>query len=104
MAGDESHLPQVGDRTIEIDRHREYVSRVGLRLFAVYCLGYFAFMLTAVLSLQSLAATWIWGLNGAIITGMLLIFGAIVMSVIYLVLCNRDSVAFHGRASEGEGR
>jgi cytochrome b subunit of formate dehydrogenase len=65
--------PEVRDIDVE-----QYNARLGLVLFAVYLVGYVAFVLACVVMTRSFPA---------VLAGMALIGGAMVISLIYMILC-----------------
>ncbi len=64
--------------------------RLGLVLFAMYCLLYAGFIALAVGNRAALAAPAIWGINLAVIYGMGLIGFALFMSVVYLLVARTE--------------
>ncbi len=84
MAGlDHSHLPPDEPRDPVAERHN---ARLGLALFALYLLGYGAYVLVnafwpAVMDRD------VGGVNLAVASGMVLIVGALVLALVYAALC-----------------
>ena len=79
------------------DDHPELAAtqaRSGLWLFAIYFLAYAIFMGWAAFSPKSLSQLTPLGANVAIVYGFGLILGAIVIALIYMALCRRNSDAF----------
>ena len=69
---------------------RAFNRRLGLGLFAFYCLLYAGFIALAVGNRAALAAPAIWGINLAVVYGMGLIAFALALSVVYLVAARRE--------------
>lgn len=67
-----------------------YNRRLGLVLFFIYCLLYAGFIALAVGNRAALAAPVLWGINLALIYGLVLIGGAGLLSVVYLVAARRE--------------
>ncbi len=63
-------------------------SRIGLILFTVYLLLYAGFMLLNAFSLETMARTPFGGVNLAIIYGAALIAAALLLALIYGLLCS----------------
>jgi uncharacterized membrane protein (DUF485 family) len=85
------------------DEHRDpaverYNARLGLVLFAVYCLGYGAFVLVNAFAPKVMDAP-VGRLNAAVAWGLALIGGAVVLSLVYAVLCKSPT-----RAGQNGGR
>ena len=81
------------------DDHPELAAtqaRSGLWLFAVYFLAYAVFMGWAAFSPLSMSQLTPLGANIAIVYGFALIIGAIVVALIYMVICQRNLAAFRG--------
>jgi uncharacterized membrane protein (DUF485 family) len=68
---------------------REYNARLGLILFAVYLVGYMAYVLINAFQPSAMDATAAWDSNWAVVSGMGLIVGAIVLSLVYALLCRK---------------
>ena len=84
MAGlDHSHLPPDEPRDPAAERHN---ARLGLALFAVYLLGYGTYVLVNAFWPGAMD-TLIGGVNLAVVSGMGLIVGALVLALIYAALC-----------------
>ena len=66
---------------------RKRNARIGLILFTVYLLFYGGFVFLNAFSPQTMEATPIPGINLAILYGFALIIGALVLSIIYGLLC-----------------
>jgi uncharacterized membrane protein (DUF485 family) len=77
----ERHTPTPPDAN---DRRN---SRLGLWLFAVYCLAYGGFMVLAAFFPQVIATRPIDGINLAVHYGIFLIVAAFALALLYLVLC-----------------
>ena len=86
------------------DPASNYKSRLGVRMFLIYCVVYAGFVLTNVLTegraMQAIVAA---GLNLAVVYGMGLIILALVMAVIYNALCTAKEKELADKADEGEG-
>ncbi len=65
-------------------------SRYGLRLFAVYVALYGGFIFLAVFRPESMSQPIMGGVNLAIVYGFTLIIAALLLAVIYTVLCRRN--------------
>ena len=65
-------------------------ARIGLVLFAVYVLLYGGFILLNTLAPQTMEATPIAGINLAILYGFGLIIAALVMAVLYGLICTAE--------------
>ena len=67
-----------------------YNARVGLVLFAVYCIFYGGFIYISAFSRETTAAPSWGGVNVAIVYGFALIIGAFLLSIVYMILCRRE--------------
>jgi uncharacterized membrane protein (DUF485 family) len=74
----------------EAEAVRTFNRRLGLVLFAIYCLIYAGFIGLAVLSRSTLAMPAFFGVNLAVFYGVGLIGLAGVMAVLYLVLARTE--------------
>ena len=86
------------------DHHPETVSRnarVGLVLFAVYCVLYGGFMVMNAFFPERMGRAPFGGINLAVMYGLLLIVAAFVLAVLYMFLVRRR--AGDGDASGAEG-
>jgi len=72
------------ERDVVVEQHN---ARIGIILFVIYLSIYIAYMLVNVLSPQWMDLVPFWGLNLAVLWGMGLIAGALVLAVIYMSLC-----------------
>ncbi|MBL8826789.1 MAG: DUF485 domain-containing protein [Planctomycetaceae bacterium] len=70
-------------------------SRLALRLFAVYLIAYAGFMGLAAFAPQVMAQPALFGVNVAILYGLALIFGALLLALLYMRWCHRIEVDFH---------
>lgn len=70
-------------------------SVIALRLFFVYLLAYAGFMGLAAFSPRLMAQPLLWGVNVAIIYGLGLIAGAVILALVYMLLCHRAAVSHH---------
>jgi uncharacterized membrane protein (DUF485 family) len=66
-----------------------YKQRLGLLMFGIYVLAYSGFVFTAVLNVQLMDIVLLAGLNLAVFYGIGLIVFAIVLALVYSLLCNR---------------
>ena len=76
--------------SVHHEDHPEMISRnsrYGLILFTVYLALYGGFMLLSAFSPASMAQVVLGGVNLAIVYGMALILGALVLASIYMYLC-----------------
>lgn len=71
--------------TAQVQRNARY----GLLLFALYFLLYAGFMAVSTLAPQQLAMPVLLGINLAIVYGFVLIVAALLLALIYMVLCRR---------------
>ncbi len=72
------------------DAHVSPNARLGLALFAIYCLLYLGFMGIAAFSYELFGSTPFGGVNLAILYGMGLIVAALVLALVYMKLCKRE--------------
>ncbi len=72
---------------------RRYNSRLGLYLFAIYSALYIAFVLINAFAADMMETIVVAGLNLAIVYGFGLIFTALVMALVYGVMCRREGDA-----------
>ena len=63
-------------------------ARLGLCLFAIYCVLYAGFMGLTAFSFETLAKP-VAGVNWAILYGMGLIVAAFVLAIVYMILCTK---------------
>lgn len=75
-------------------------ARLGLVLFAVYLLLYVGFVGLNAFAPQAMEATPVAGVNWAILYGFALIVAALVLALVYGLLCTRT----HGKPSAKEER
>lgn len=75
--------PPAEPRDPAVERHN---ARLGLVLFAVYLAAYAAFVLVSAFAPGVMDAT-VGRLNVALVSGFVLILGAVVLAVVYAVLC-----------------
>lgn len=68
-------------------------ARLGLWLFAAYLILYLGFVLLSAFAAQTMERPVIAGLNLAIVYGFGLIIGALVMALVYGMLCKPESDA-----------
>lgn len=69
---------------------RQYNTRLGLILFAVYLLFYLGFVLINAFAADLMETSTLAGLNLAIVYGFGLIAAAFVMAMVYGVMCRRE--------------
>ena len=85
MAGlDHSHLPPPEVRDPAVER---YNARLGLVLFAVYLAAYGAYVFINAFRPAVMDQIVFSGINLAVASGLALIVGALVLAVVYAVLC-----------------
>ncbi len=90
--GDSPPYPRVDDDHPELAaRH----SRVALVLFFIYLAAYGGFMGLSAFAPDLMAQQALWGVNVAILYGMVLIMGAVVLAVVYMIACKVVSDRFH---------
>ena len=79
-------------------------SRLGMRLFAVYLVLYLGFVLISAFAASTMERPVFAGLNLAVVYGFALIIGALVLALIYGVLCKSEPDATETTASDlGDG-
>ncbi len=76
-------------------------SRTGLWLFALYLAVYVVFVGMAAFAPETMGQSTPLGPNVAIVYGFGLIFGAVIMAMVYMFLCKRNADQFE---REGGGR
>ena len=87
------------------DPASRYKSRLGVRMFLLYCVVYAGFVFLNVLSEGRAMQTIVFaGLNLAVVYGMGLIILALVLAVIYNRLCTIKENELATATDEGEGR
>ena len=69
------------------ERHN---ARLGLGLFAVYLIGYAAFVAVNAFAPERMSAP-VAGVNGAVASGFGLIVGAVLLAVVYSALCRKPA-------------
>jgi uncharacterized membrane protein (DUF485 family) len=67
-----------------------YNARLGVAMFLVYFALYAGFILITTFKYEWMAHQVTAGLNLAIVYGMILIIAAVVMAIVYMLLCKRD--------------
>lgn len=70
---------------------RQYNTRLGLILFAIYLLFYLGFVLINAFAADLMETQTLAGLNLAIVYGFGLIVAALVLAMIYGLMCRRDT-------------
>ena len=71
---------------------REYNARLGIYLFLVYLVLYLGFVLISAFSASTMETIVFAGLNLAIVYGFALIIFALVLAMIYGVMCRKEPV------------
>ena len=92
------------DPPAHLDEHLDLSarnSRTGLGLFAVYLTSYVAFVIMAAYAPGTMGQPTPLGPNVAIVYGFCLIFGAVLLAMIYMFLCKRNADQFE---REGGGK
>jgi uncharacterized membrane protein (DUF485 family) len=85
------------------EKSEGFKSRLGLIMFAIYCVIYFAFIFIAVLNPKMLGSD-VGKLNLAITYGFALIIIAIVQALIYNYMCSkREKADAEAEKGKGEG-
>ena len=87
------------------DHHPETVSRnarVGLVLFAVYCVLYGGFMVMNAFFPERMGQAPFGGVNLAVMYGLLLIVAAFLLAVLYMFLVRRRAGDSRAPGAEGE--
>lgn len=82
---------------------RRFNTKLGLVLFFVYLLLYLIFVLTSALATDMMDITLVAGLNLAMVYGFGLIFAALVLALIYGLLCKTELAEPSGENSNGDG-
>ena len=82
------------------DRAASYKARNGLILFGVYSLIYLGFVLINTLSPTLMAKEIVGGVNLAVFYGFGLILLAIVIGLVYNIMCTRAEDSMNGDASQ----
>ena len=77
-------------------------ARLGLRLFFVYLALYAGFVLLSAFSASTMERIVVAGLNLAIVYGFALIIGALVMALVYGMLCKREPLTGESKESKEE--
>lgn len=73
----------------EKDNASAWKSKLGIKLFWLYCIVYMVFVGIAVFATETMKTPVLAGTNLAIIYGMALIFSAIILGLVYNHLCTR---------------
>jgi uncharacterized membrane protein (DUF485 family) len=73
----------------EKDNASEWKSKLGIKLFWLYCIIYMGFVALAVFATETLKTPVLAGVNLAIIYGMALIVFAIILGLIYNHVCTK---------------
>ncbi|OUT59056.1 hypothetical protein SV7mr_15210 [Stieleria bergensis] len=74
-----------------LSKSERYNARLGLWLFAIYLALYLGFVFLNAFSASTMEQPMIAGLNLAIIYGFALILGALVMALLYGLLCRSEA-------------
>jgi uncharacterized membrane protein (DUF485 family) len=77
----------------EIEAIRSYNARLGLVLFAIYLVAYIGFVVLASTSQEFMKRAALGGVNVAVLYGIGLIVGALVVSIVYMLLCRNPPVS-----------
>jgi uncharacterized membrane protein (DUF485 family) len=85
----DSGAPSDPNQRAAHDAHVSPNAKLGLALFAVYCLLYLGFMGIAAFKYELFGSTPFGGVNLAILYGMGLIVAALVLALVYMMLCKR---------------
>lgn len=85
-----------------ISNERRFNTKLGLILFFVYLVLYLVFVLTSALATDVMDITIVAGLNLAMVYGFGLIFAALVLALIYGLLCKTEIVQPTGETSNGD--
>lgn len=75
-----------------VSETRQHNTRLGLILFAIYFAIYLGFVLLSAFSAGSMETQVLAGLNLAIVYGFALIIGALVMALIYGMMCKSEPI------------
>jgi uncharacterized membrane protein (DUF485 family) len=75
-------------------------ARAGLALFAIYVVLYGGFIFLCVFRSAAMGTVVLWGMNLAIAYGFGLIAAALVLALIYMVICHRPATG----GKQGGGR
>ena len=84
------------------DPAQGYKSRLGVWMFIVYALIYVGFVAINIISPKTMEVTVFLGLNLAVVYGIGLIVIALVLALIYNVMCGAKEKALEGKAGEDE--
>lgn len=85
------------------DPASRYKSRLGVRMFLLYCVVYAGFVLINVFTEgRAMQAIVVAGLNLAVVYGMGLIILALVLAVIYNALCTAKEKELADKTEDGE--
>lgn len=91
-----------------VDHAAEKKTKIGLFCFIFYCIVYSGFVIINTLSPTTMSMQTFFGLNLAVLYGFGLIILAIVMGLIYNIICtniedsmNKDAEATEGQEPEG---
>ena len=78
-------------------------ARLGLWLFAIYLALYLGFVFLSAFAPQMMEQPFVAGLNLAIVYGFGLIVGALVMALVYGMLCKREPLDDRSSGDEAHG-
>ena len=78
-------------------------ARLGLWLFAIYLALYLGFVFLSAFAPQTMEEPFIAGLNLAIVYGFGLIVGALVMALVYGMLCKPEPLDERSSGDEAQG-
>ena len=79
---------------------RQYNTRLGMILFTIYLVLYVGFVLINAFNARAMETIVLAGLNLAIVYGMVLIVFALVLALIYGVMCRREPTPKQGGDQE----
>jgi uncharacterized membrane protein (DUF485 family) len=79
-----------------------YKAKVGVWMFLVYALIYAGFVAINLLAPEAMEATFLAGLNLAVVYGFGLIVFALLLAGVYNQMCVREEKRLEGSAGEGE--
>ncbi len=89
------------------DRNEEviqYKQKLGLLMFLIYVTAYSGFVFISVFNVELMDIVMIFGLNLAVFYGLGIIVFALILAVIYSVLCKRKERLLLGSPKEESGK
>lgn len=78
--------------SVALDPAHRHNARVGFVLFLIYLAAYVIFVGLIAYDYRIMATPVLWGVNLAIVYGMGLIFGAMVLAIVYMALAKTEEV------------